>query len=311
MLSTKSNGPSKRGCFFFFPSSFFPPASVLLSQTLISLPLSFSITTKIAARLDPDQPRDGTSFVCLFRVLPCFTTRGKKRDQSFAFFVSSDAFSLLSLFRSCPLSLFRSFPLALPQTKQTRQNLMKLGHNKSLALEEFARNNSPASPSAPSSLAPPTSLGNGGGGGSSGSSVHFEKNSSKLQQQLKPRPARSFREWQAGIGLFAGGNVLNFVSFGFAAQSLLAALGSVQFVSNVVFARLVLKEAVTWRVICATALIVTGDDWWFSERTGKRRKRKKGRKQGKKLTKTNFQRQKNGKQAASFWSPSATTAPSF
>ena len=33
-------------------------------------------------------------------------------------------------------------------------------------------------------------------------------------------------------------------SFGFAAQSLLAALGSVQFVSNMIFASLVLKEKV-------------------------------------------------------------------
>jgi drug/metabolite transporter (DMT)-like permease len=61
-----------------------------------------------------------------------------------------------------------------------------------------------------------------------------------------------------GIALFAGGNILNFVSFGFAAQSLLAALGSVQFLSNVVFARFVLHEAITPRVLCATALIIVG-----------------------------------------------------
>ena len=72
-----------------------------------------------------------------------------------------------------------------------------------------------------------------------------------------PHPS-CFHEWQAGISLFAVGNVLNFVSFGFAAQSLLAALGSVQFVSNVVFARFVLGERVTWRVLGATALIVGG-----------------------------------------------------
>ena len=68
----------------------------------------------------------------------------------------------------------------------------------------------------------------------------------------------TFREWQLGIALFAGGNILNFVSFGFAAQSLLAALGSVQFVSNVFFARFVLKEVITPRVVGATALIVLG-----------------------------------------------------
>lgn len=53
-----------------------------------------------------------------------------------------------------------------------------------------------------------------------------------------------FRSWQLGVLLFGVGNVANFVSFGFAAQSLLAALGSIQFVSNVVFGWLVLHEQV-------------------------------------------------------------------
>ena len=156
---------------------------------------------------------------------------------------------------------------------------MKLGHNKSLALEAFVRENAPASPSGPS-LPPPSSLGGGGGGAGAKNS-----SSAKFQLQLKPRPARSFREWQAGIALFAGGNVFNFVSFGFAAQSLLAALGSVQFVSNVVFARLVLKEAVTWRVLCATALIVTGESGERKREKGRSWRRKgKKRKKKKKLT---------------------------
>jgi magnesium transporter len=83
--------------------------------------------------------------------------------------------------------------------------------------------------------------------------------SPSLSLSLSPPPLHStFREWQLGIALFAGGNILNFVSFGFAAQSLLAALGSVQFVSNVFFARFVLHEAITPRVLGATALIVVG-----------------------------------------------------
>ena len=137
---------------------------------------------------------------------------------------------------------------------------MKLGHNKSLALEEFERNNAPASPSS-STLPPlpPSSLGGAGGAGGKSAKQLQQQQQQHRHSSSKPRPARSFREWQAGIALFAGGNVFNFVSFGFAAQSLLAALGSVQFVSNVVFARLVLKEAITWRVLCATALIVTGE----------------------------------------------------
>ncbi len=83
---------------------------------------------------------------------------------------------------------------------------------------------------------------------------------------------RKVRAWQLGVALFAFGNVMNFGSFGavpsatqrmprigqgpaeiwnvrrccaaFAAQSLLAALGSVQFLANVAFGRLILKEPV-------------------------------------------------------------------
>lgn len=53
-----------------------------------------------------------------------------------------------------------------------------------------------------------------------------------------------FREWQIGATLFSLGNVANFISFGYAAQSLLAAIGCIQFVSNVLFASWVLKEQV-------------------------------------------------------------------
>jgi hypothetical protein len=46
-------------------------------------------------------------------------------------------------------------------------------------------------------------------------------------------------KWVKRVGafLFMIGGVLNFVSFSYAAQSLLASLGSVQFVSNVVFGK--------------------------------------------------------------------------
>ena len=39
--------------------------------------------------------------------------------------------------------------------------------------------------------------------------------------------------WRIGISFFVIGSLFNFVSFAFAAQSLLAALGGIQFVSNV------------------------------------------------------------------------------
>ena len=46
---------------------------------------------------------------------------------------------------------------------------------------------------------------------------------------------------------------------GYAAQSLLAAIGSVQFVSNLVFAATVLKDTIPARIVLATALIVAGN----------------------------------------------------
>ncbi len=47
--------------------------------------------------------------------------------------------------------------------------------------------------------------------------------------------------WYLGGGFFLLGTVINFFSMGYAPQSLLSSLGSVQFVSNCVFAKLILK----------------------------------------------------------------------
>lgn len=73
------------------------------------------------------------------------------------------------------------------------------------------------------------------------------------------KPIIHFQTWRVGILFFALGNCLNFISFGYAAQSLLAALGSVQFVSNIAFAYFVLSKTVTVKVMVATAFIVLGN----------------------------------------------------
>jgi magnesium transporter len=65
--------------------------------------------------------------------------------------------------------------------------------------------------------------------------------------------------WIIGFVCFAVGNVLNFVAFSFAAQSLLAALGSVQFVSNVLFASSLLGERITPRTLIGTGVVVLGN----------------------------------------------------
>lgn len=66
------------------------------------------------------------------------------------------------------------------------------------------------------------------------------------------------RLWLFAIIVFALANLVNFASFAFAAQSLLSALGSVQFLSNVAFSRLVNKEPLTKWVYIGTAVIVVG-----------------------------------------------------
>jgi hypothetical protein len=74
-----------------------------------------------------------------------------------------------------------------------------------------------------------------------------------------PKPIIYFQTWRVGLVFFALGNCLNFISFGYAAQSLLAALGSVQFVSNIAFAYFVFNKTVTIKVMVATAFIVLGN----------------------------------------------------
>lgn len=77
--------------------------------------------------------------------------------------------------------------------------------------------------------------------------------------KLPLKPIIHFHTWRVGIVIFLLGNCLNFISFGYAAQSLLAALGSIQFVSNIAFAYVVLHKMVTVKVLVATAFIVLGN----------------------------------------------------
>lgn len=78
------------------------------------------------------------------------------------------------------------------------------------------------------------------------------------QHQCRFRSALLSKTWFIGFLMFFIGNVMNFVSFQYAAQSLLAALGSVQFVTNVVFARFVLHEKLTCRVLIGTLVLICG-----------------------------------------------------
>lgn len=86
---------------------------------------------------------------------------------------------------------------------------------------------------------------------------HRESRTNVLEVHVES--IRSYKSWQWGAFIFSVGNVLNFVSFGYAAQSLLSALGSVQFVSNVFFAHFLLGEEITSQVIMGTSIIILGN----------------------------------------------------
>lgn len=65
--------------------------------------------------------------------------------------------------------------------------------------------------------------------------------------------------WFIGTVCFVTGSLSTFVAFGFAAASLLAALESIQFVTNVIFAKTVHNEIVTPRMYASTFAIVAGN----------------------------------------------------
>jgi len=81
----------------------------------------------------------------------------------------------------------------------------------------------------------------------------------RMIDPLRRKGVLQSRIWIFGFIIFFLGNTLNFVSMSFAAQSLLAALGSIQFVSNVLFTAFVMKIKTTKRVIIATFIIIFGN----------------------------------------------------
>lgn len=66
------------------------------------------------------------------------------------------------------------------------------------------------------------------------------------------------RTWMIGTIVYVSGALLLFGSFGLAPASLLAPLESVQFVTNVLFGRIMLKRTVTPKMILGTCFIVAG-----------------------------------------------------
>eukprot|EP00953_Heterococcus_sp_UTEX-ZZ885_P001392 1264-Heterococcus_DN1.PRE.2 len=89
------------------------------------------------------------------------------------------------------------------------------------------------------------------------SSIH---SASSTTDSLTKKSSKDIRAlWYTGASSLGAGSILNFISMGFAPQSLLASLGSVQFISNVVFGKVILKETVTIRIVLGTATIISGN----------------------------------------------------
>eukprot|EP01084_Bolivina_argentea_P261226 441353_1 len=59
--------------------------------------------------------------------------------------------------------------------------------------------------------------------------------------------------------IFVGGNLLNFISFSYATQTVLSSLGSVQFIANIIFIYLLFKIYPTRRQISGTIFIIIGN----------------------------------------------------
>jgi len=79
----------------------------------------------------------------------------------------------------------------------------------------------------------------------------------EIPENMKIEPSES-RTWRIGTFIFVMGSLLNFASYGFAPQSLLAALEAVQFVTNVFFGQCALGKVVTPRMYLGTFITVMG-----------------------------------------------------
>lgn len=146
-------------------------------------------------------------------------------------------------------------------------NLVSLDHKQKKAYEEEAKRESEkeAEELAKSGESSAKDVEEGGGKettdtvGNTATVVDASTKSTHNADIVVGKPEKKFSWRTIGVSLFVIGNLATFASFGFAAQSLLASLESIQFVSNVFFVRYVHKEKVTWRMIIATTSIVVGN----------------------------------------------------
>ncbi len=86
-------------------------------------------------------------------------------------------------------------------------------------------------------------------------SPNDHKNEDEITNPTSPCTSMT---WLFGTFVFVAGSLLNFASYAFAAQSLLASLESIQFVTNLIFGKFMLGANVTRTMLLGTALTVLG-----------------------------------------------------
>jgi uncharacterized membrane protein len=100
--------------------------------------------------------------------------------------------------------------------------------------------------------------------------VNLQKLAINQRLMLAPSQRRRLSHtplWLLGLFVFLSSNVTGFFSYRYAAQSVLAGLSSLQFLSHVVFARFILKEPTDMNAYYGTALIISGCFFvvWFGK----------------------------------------------
>jgi hypothetical protein len=96
----------------------------------------------------------------------------------------------------------------------------------------------------------------------------FRYNLQKYQHELLRSEGKSdlekseftrFKYWRIGLALVVLGSIADLTALSFAPQSLIAPLGSLTLVSNIIFAPVLLKERVSWVPdVVATVVIAIG-----------------------------------------------------
>lgn len=143
-------------------------------------------------------------------------------------------------------------------------NLMSLGHEQQRQIDAAkAKEEEEASSKGKGEVYAPTE----GGENKRSDSVEEQSKEDKEKEGIvmdeKDKDGEKEEEkgtwWFIGTVCFVTGSLSTFVAFGFAAASLLAALESIQFVTNVIFAKTVHNETVTPRMYVSTFSIVLGN----------------------------------------------------